>query len=350
MPPLAPTSPPRRRAGTVVLGSAGAVITKESNDGRATTIPVTLAGAAASEPQAIDKLPGVVNDLRGDDRSQWRTNVPTFSRVRYPAVYPGIAMDYHGTTGTLEYDFHLAPHADPSQIAVGFGGAPLRIAKSGALVAGAHGRAIRQAAPVAYQPNPDGSRDPVDASFAIHGGKVGFDLGAYDSTRPLVIDPLVLSYSTYLGGTGDDEALRDRGRSAGQRVRDRILRLGQLPNDRRCLRHDPVRDRQLSTPLSPSSTRPAALSSTRPTSAATTPDVGADVGSRRRWQRVCDRVDEVDQPARRSANNFPAGALNTSNDDGFGDAFVAQAESRPGTALIYSVGSAVSTWTSRSGW
>jgi hypothetical protein len=113
-------------------------------------------------------------------------------------------MDYHGTSGTLEYDFRIAPGADPSPIELDFHGAPLRVSASGTLIVGKGDGALRQAPPIAFQPGPEG-RTPVDARFDVDGGRVGFELGAYDRSRPLVIDPLVLTYSTFLGGGNDDD-------------------------------------------------------------------------------------------------------------------------------------------------
>jgi hypothetical protein len=190
-------------AGSIALRRGEATIVP--TDGRRAGDPITigLAGAAAVEPHVAQQLPGVVNDLRGDDPDRWRTGVPTFARIRYAGVYPGISMDYHGTSGTLEYDFRLDPGADPGRIALDFHGAPLHVTKAGALVAGGGADRLRQAPPVAFQPSADG-RDPVPASFTLHGGRVGFELGAYDRARPLVIDPLVLSYATLLGGNDED--------------------------------------------------------------------------------------------------------------------------------------------------
>jgi type I phosphodiesterase/nucleotide pyrophosphatase/Calx-beta domain-containing protein/hemolysin type calcium-binding protein/beta-propeller repeat-containing protein len=150
----------------------------------------------------VGRLPGVVNDLRGDDASRWRTHVPTFERVRYREVYPGVDLDWHGTQQRLEYDFRVAPGADPGQIALRVAGADrVRVARNGDLVIAAGGEAIRQSAPVAYQ-GEGATRTPVDARFELRGNTVSLALGHYDRSRPLVIDPVVLDYSTYLGGNG----------------------------------------------------------------------------------------------------------------------------------------------------
>ena len=188
-------------AGTVMLGGRGATLVPESGD----AIALRLAGARDTEAAGRERLPGVVNDLRGD-QSEWRTGLPTFESVRYAGVYPGIAIDWYGAGGTLEYDFRLAAGADPDRIAIRAAGADnVRVAANGDLVIDAGGEAIRQAAPVAYQRGPAG-RDPVDSAYRVVDGVVGFELGAYDRTRPVVIDPLLLDHSTYFGGASADTA------------------------------------------------------------------------------------------------------------------------------------------------
>ena len=191
------------RGGALTVGTEGIRLT------RAGAAPITMAplGATLEAPQAIERLPGVVNDLRGDDPGGWQTDIPTYSRLRYASVYPGIDLELYGSQrkgGTLEYDFRLAPGADPERIAVGFGPAATRVAADGSLVIGRNGDAIRQAPPVAFQPSVSG-RDPVRVRFAHHAGGIGFELGAYDDSRPLVIDPLLIDYSTYLGGDSAED-------------------------------------------------------------------------------------------------------------------------------------------------
>jgi Beta-propeller repeat len=195
----------RTASGTVLLSGDGATLA--AGDAGAEPLRLALAGAAADvEPRAIARLPGEVNYLVGDDPSRWRTGVATFERVRYPHVYPGISVDWYGNQGRLEYDFRVAPGADPSRIAVEVGGADrLRLAANGDLVIDAGGSTLRQQAPIAYQ-TILGERRPVESSYAIRGRTVDFEVGAYDRSRPLVIDPLVLSYSTYLAGNDDDNA------------------------------------------------------------------------------------------------------------------------------------------------
>ena len=195
----------RSASGTALISSSGAQLSL-GQGASTSSVDLRVIGGARREPSALERLPGVVNDLRGDDASRWRTHIPTFERVRYRGVYPGVDLDWHGTQGRLEYDLRLAPGADPGQIALRVAGADrVRLAGNGDLVVGAGGKSIRQTAPVAYQ-GEAADRTPVDARFKLRGNTVSLALGAYDRSRPLVIDPVVLNYSTYLGGNGAERA------------------------------------------------------------------------------------------------------------------------------------------------
>jgi hypothetical protein len=182
-------------------------------------VRMRLLGAnPAPRMTGLDELTAVSNYFIGNDTTKWLTNVPAYARVKCEDVYPGVDMVYYGNQRQLEYDFKLAPGADPRAVRLKFDGAEtIAIDKDGDLVLGAAGAEIRQRKPVAYQ-DVNGVRREVpcryalrrcDASIrdpqsAIRSQEIGFEIGAYDATKPLIIDP-VLAYSTYLGGSGDDE-------------------------------------------------------------------------------------------------------------------------------------------------
>src|SRR5882762_193500 len=164
---------------------------------------MSLVGAARKPLlSGLEEQPGKTNYFIGGDRAKWRTNVPTYAKVRYQDVYPGIDLVYYGNQRQLEYDFVVAPGADPREIVLDFKGADkIEIDAQGDLVLHAAGGDIRQHRPVIYQ-NIDGNRREIAGGYIRKGAKrIGFQLAAYDTTRPLIIDP-VLSYSTYLGGSG----------------------------------------------------------------------------------------------------------------------------------------------------
>jgi len=171
---------------------------------KSVALRMSLVGAAP-EPlvSGLEEQPGTANYFIGKDPAKWRTNVPTYARVHYRDVYPGVDLVYYGNQRQLEYDFVVAPGADPRRIVLGFKGAKLEIDAQGELVLRTPGGDIRQHKPIIYQ-NIDGSRREIAGGYVRKGAnRVGFQVAAYDRSQPLVIDP-VLSYSTYLGGSGLD--------------------------------------------------------------------------------------------------------------------------------------------------
>ena len=164
------------------------------------------------EVTGLEQQPGRSNYFIGNDPAQWRTDVPHFGQVRYEQVYPGVDLVYYGTVqNQLEYDFVLAPGADPGVIRLGFAGADrMRLNQAGDLVVPMAGGEVVLQAPVAYQAV-DGERRRVSSRYLWLEGegdpgvgpRVGFAVGTYDPSRELIIDP-VLSYATYLGGSSLD--------------------------------------------------------------------------------------------------------------------------------------------------
>jgi hypothetical protein len=192
----------------IELTGQGAALAFGSQSSRAEqVIRLRLQGAShASRPMAEEPLPGRVNYFIGNDPSKWHTNVATYSKVRYGGVYPGIDLVYYGAEGKLEYDFAVAPGSDAKAIGLKFVGARhLRVDAQGNLKIQDQDREIAFQRPVAYQTSDAGQRSPVRARYRLHGTAVRFEVGAYDHSRQLTIDP-VLSYFSYLGGSGYDVA------------------------------------------------------------------------------------------------------------------------------------------------
>lgn len=162
-------------------------------------------GRSAPEVTGEEELPGKSNFLRGNDPSRWRTNVPTYRSVLYREVFPGVDVRFHGNRSELEYDIVVGAGADAGSVRLLFSGArQLSVDAEGNLVVRLPGgRIVRQRRPVIYQ-DAAGGRRSVAGSYRIlgrHKGsvEVSFALGAYNTARPLVIDP-VMSFSTYFGG------------------------------------------------------------------------------------------------------------------------------------------------------
>jgi hypothetical protein len=174
---------------------------------KSAVLRMKLVGAnPAPHVEGFDQLPGRSNYFIGRDSARWQTDVPSYAKVSYLSVYPGVDLTYYGNQRQLEYDLNVAAGVDVKRIALAFDGArKVRVDRAGDLVVSTNSDDVRWHKPVAYQ-EVSGSRKYVASKYALRNGRqVGFEVGAYDRTKPLTIDP-VLSYSTYLGGTGEDEA------------------------------------------------------------------------------------------------------------------------------------------------
>lgn len=179
-------------------------------------VRLVFAGSAeAPEMEGIERLPGVANYYLGHDQAQWQTGIPTYRGVRYSDLYPGIDLLFYGNRQEIEHDFVVAPGRDPSVIAIRVDGAQrLELADNGDLLLVTPEGPLRLRRPTVYQEQ-GGVRRTVAGAFALKGEhEFGFELGSYDPSLPLVIDP-VLEYSTYLGGNGSDFAYDAATDSAG---------------------------------------------------------------------------------------------------------------------------------------
>jgi len=206
-----------RRGGYALFLTATDAVLKLKTGKRQEPSFLRLKLADANEKLSVSgsgELPGKINYFIGKDPSRWRTNIPTYSKVRYAAVYPGIDLVYYGNDGRLEYDFVVSPGADPGTIHLAFNGADPAIADpsiddKGDLVLRIGHDEVRLERPVVYQQT-DGhaGRQFVDGRYRLTADRqVTFRLGSYDKSRSLVVDP-VLVYSTYLQGNLSDGAYR----------------------------------------------------------------------------------------------------------------------------------------------
>ena len=181
-------------------------------------VRMKLAGAnEAPEVAGMEQLPGIVNYFIGNDPKKWRTKIPTYAKVQYQEVYPGIDLAYYGNQGKLEYDFIVAPGADPNQIKLAFEGvSDITVAESGDLLLTTALGDVRLQKPIVYQLEQGGHKTLVAGNYVVAPSDrssmvsrsspartVGIQLAAYDHSKPVVIDPVIV-YSTYLGGSSQD--------------------------------------------------------------------------------------------------------------------------------------------------
>src|SRR6266403_612571 len=171
--------------------------------GELTAIRLRLEGANPNaEIEGIGQLPGKSNYFVGNDPKKWHTDVPSYARVKYSGIYPGVDLVFYGNQRRLEYDFVVAPGADPAAIAFAVNGAKkMRINSRGDLVLSIAGGEVELRKPVVYQ-SVKGQRREIASRYVLAGNRrVSFAVDPYDRREPLILDP-ILNYSTYLGGGG----------------------------------------------------------------------------------------------------------------------------------------------------
>jgi hypothetical protein len=162
-----------------------------SGDLEAVSLTMTFRGASAHSPiRGIGQLPGVTNYFHGT-RKNWITGVPTYEKVQVENIYPGIDAVYYGNQSRFEYDLIVKPGVSPNLIDIAFDrGAQLAVEETGDLVVSLSDHEFRQSKPLIYQARKDG-RVPVDGRYVLTNNHVGFEIGKYDPTEPLIIDPQI---------------------------------------------------------------------------------------------------------------------------------------------------------------
>jgi hypothetical protein len=181
---------------------------RKTPKGAANVLRIKMIGSnPAPRVEATSQLAGRSNYFIGNDPKKWRTNIPSYSKVWYRGVYPGIDLVYYSANQRqLEYDFVVAPGADPDSIGLRFEGAErLTLNKQGDVVIRLPGGGeVIHHAPSIYQER-GGQREKVDGRCVMRSANtIGFALADYDRNRAVYIDP-GLVYSTYLGGDAFDQ-------------------------------------------------------------------------------------------------------------------------------------------------
>ncbi|MBP6820235.1 MAG: SBBP repeat-containing protein [Acidobacteria bacterium] len=191
---------------TLFLTGNEAVMALRGSEKQNGFLKLQLVGAnAAPQVEGRDPLEGKSNYLLGNDKSKWHVDIPTFGKVRQGEVWPGVDMVWYGNQRTLEYDFIVKPGVDPEQIKLMFEGAQkLRLDAAGNLTLKTQAGELTQKAPVVYQDTEQGRKIIAGKYLLKSHNEVGFEIGDYDASRPLVIDPQLL-YSSFAGGSSTDE-------------------------------------------------------------------------------------------------------------------------------------------------
>jgi Beta-propeller repeat/HYDIN/CFA65/VesB-like, Ig-like domain/Abnormal spindle-like microcephaly-assoc'd, ASPM-SPD-2-Hydin len=188
-------------------GGAGGPASRKHLPAATDFLRLTLTGANAhARAVGVSPLQGESNYFIGNNPAQWVRHVPSYAKVRYAQVYPGVDQIYYGNQGSMETDFVVNPESHPESIRLNLEGArKLALNAQGDLVVSVGDGEVRFKRPVAYQEEA-GRRQTVEVGYTLAGNQeVKFSVGQYDHQSALVIDP-VLIYSTYLGGAGGDAA------------------------------------------------------------------------------------------------------------------------------------------------
>ncbi|OGV47461.1 MAG: hypothetical protein A2X46_14155 [Lentisphaerae bacterium GWF2_57_35] len=195
-------------AGTVYVMQDGRVVyslpSKATSDAQGWVLNETVLGAQLTQPQGKNRTEAQVSYFRGNDPAQWRSGLASWERVSLGEVYEGIELSLRAGGNNVEKIFTVQPSADPQQIQLAVAGAEaLTVASDGALVVKTGFGDARFSAPVAFQ-DIDGQRKPVEVAYKVEGHRYGFELGAYDVSQALVIDPWLAA--TFLGGMSNEQA------------------------------------------------------------------------------------------------------------------------------------------------
>jgi uncharacterized protein (TIGR03437 family) len=192
----------RSPQGFVAFDTHGALLVP----GQGAPVRMKLQGATDVEPELLEPTGSYSNYVVGRDASKWRTRVPHYRKVRYRSVLPGVDVVYYAAGTSLEYDFIIAPGADPESIQIAFEGArSVRTDRNGDLLVESAGGLIRHMRPRVYQMIA-GQQIEIASAYRLDSKKrLGFSLAQYDRTNPVTVDPVV-QFTRYVGGARRDTA------------------------------------------------------------------------------------------------------------------------------------------------
>jgi len=148
-----------------------------------------------------------VNYFRGNDKAKWHTDIRTSRAVLYRELYPHIDLKVYGVEQQIEYDFVVKPGGEVSDINFAYIGVKkTNIDEVGNLVVQTEFGQLAHAKPVSYQLI-EGEKVGVNAEFKkMENNTFGFRCAEYNQNYDLIIDPVVLVYSSYLGGSNSDSS------------------------------------------------------------------------------------------------------------------------------------------------
>ena len=178
-----------------------------AGEGRAAerwVVKLDFVGAGRDVKPAGDGETGAVISYFKGKREDWRAGLPPYSKIIYRSLWPGIDLVYSGSSDRLKYEFIVQPGADPAKIRLAYRGADrVAVDEEGRLEVATPVGSYRDATPAAWQEMGAETR-PVSLAYDLEGSSYGFRVGEYDHTLPLILDPMIMVYCGYLGGSATD--------------------------------------------------------------------------------------------------------------------------------------------------
>jgi len=160
-------------------------------------------------PECLEKNGAVISYFKGKEKD-WKTGLQAASKILYRELWPGIDLVYYGTVNKMKYEFIVHPGANPSQIKLAYRGADsVKENSQGQLEVKTKVGGFVDDTPVAWQ-DISGKRESVSLKYAVESGKetqdtpvvtYGFSIGKYDKNETLILDPAVIVYCGYVGGS-----------------------------------------------------------------------------------------------------------------------------------------------------
>ncbi len=163
-----------------------------------------IGASAEAEISGLQPLKTYHNYLLGNDKTKWQSKVPLFNSLEYNNLYEGIDVRfYFNTIGNLKYDIELSAFANPNVYKTEYQGADsLEITKEGVLIIYNSIAPVKEMKPYAYQII-NGEKREIPCTYAKKGNTVFFDLGDYNTSEKLIIDPEIV-FSTFTGSSVDN--------------------------------------------------------------------------------------------------------------------------------------------------
>ncbi len=167
-----------------------------------TVFTLEFPGSRPVVPHGERPTGSMTNYMYGNDPSKWKTGIEDCAALRYPEIYPGIDLVYKVHDGNLKYEFVVSPFADPDVIQLEYADADSIEISDDDLIITKDGQQMADTQLRVFQKNR--ASEVGCRFFFVEDNIISFSTDRYDSSKELIIDPIFLAYSTFLGGSASD--------------------------------------------------------------------------------------------------------------------------------------------------